>query len=719
MDWTYLDSAAFRSRFAVCGRVVFVVDGLQCPGCVHAIESLREVAPGIRDLRLDLSQSLLFVDLEPNAQLELLAKGLEKRGYFIRPLSDELVPKVNRDLTQRMAVAGACAGNIMLLSFALYSGAESSSLARAFHWFIFVMYLPILFYSAVPFFKRGLWGGMHSIDTPIAVSILMGTLLGVYQLLTQQSNVYFDSLAVLIFLLLVGRVILQSVQNRHLRPTQFISFFEGTPIEKQTESKQWKVCDLSSVNYGDVVRYTTGQTVGVDGELLSANTMADESILTGECAPKHRLCGEIILAGSRISGPAALLRVQRVGYQTQLGQLLLEAKQQTQVHTVNKSDRLARIFTPVVLGGGLVVLILFGLFGDWQAGFDRSLALVVLACPCAFALAAPLAQSLALHRAAKLGIYIKDAFALDRIREVRTIYFDKTGTLSTPNLRFRGWFPRAPDESEGQIIATLERHSQHPTARLLRQEVGSVPVIEGVRVEEIAGRGVAARIDGKYWELRQSHESELSSTGLFCDGQERLSASFVSQPRPGVSGLLSNLRSKGYFLKLVSGDKRQPTYDFGAEVGFNDDEILAELSPQQKAESICSDAPALMVGDGINDAICLASAHVSVAVSGSADAALRHAGVYFMREGIDQLNSVIDLSQRLNHIIYRNFGFAIGYNVVGIVLAIGGFVSPLLAAVLMPASSLLMLLSTTVGFRRNKQGQQGALTWPSLVYNHS
>ncbi len=731
--YSYLDEPGFRRRYGHPDnpdRMFFFVEGVHCTACLWRVENIRHEFDGITGMRLDMGRHLVEIEVEPGVSLAPVAVRLEKGGYKPHPIPYETLDKQSgasghKSLLIKMGVAGAMAGNIMLLSTSLYSGAAQSEYGGIFEWLTFVLFLPILLYSATPFYKNSrvaLRNRHSSIDIPIAGAVLIGTGVGLYHLIAGRGDIYFDSLAVLVFLLLASRYFLFRLQNKYLAPNRLRSFFESDKVRiVDPATGQASMCHVRSVRKGDRVLVYHGERIPVDGLLDGGDAWVNAAVLTGEPYPRHILDGQEVFAGTQLTSAEAVITVEKFGDETRVGQLLQETERGVLGRTplISFADRAAQWFSASVLVIGLVFAALYATT-DAEVAVNRALALVILACPCALALATPLTQSLALRKAARRGCLIKKAEAFEKLVQVESVFLDKTGTLTEGELDLVRWWPEPPGEKERSIIYALESISRHPIARVLAADVSSAPHghvsldLEGHR--EVPGTGVEGRHGADHFQLRSLADlSVLEPAGIRPGpGDERGGYSFAALYRNGEfvrlavlgdrvressADAVAEFGKRGKDVYLLTGDGEDTARAVAKRVGIAPDRVLASQAPEQKKEVVKAHPRSLMVGDGVNDSVALASAHVSVAVHGSMEVSFRAADIYLTQPGLDPLARLFELSHTTIYIIKRNLIISLLYNAVGATLALMGYISPLVAAVLMPVSSATVVSLSIIGTR--------------------
>jgi Cu2+-exporting ATPase/Cu+-exporting ATPase len=719
--FAYLDRDEFREHYGHPenrDRLLFHIEGIHCTACLWRIEGVREDVAGVASARLDMGRHLLDVEMAPGGRVADVATRLEAMGYRPRAVSFRSLD--DRDLTRkrllmRLGVAAASAGNIMLLSTSLYSGADRSSVATAFEWLTFVLFLPILLYCAVPFYRASLAAlraRRASIDVPIAAAVVIGTGLGLYHLVAGRGDIYFDSLAVLVFLLLGSRFLLTSLQQKYLSPGHLSAFYEGNRVRvRNPETGAIEERHIERVGWDDEVVVRRGERVPVDGRVAGGEVWVNAAVLTGEPYPVRLLDGQEVFAGTTLTSEEAVVRVRHTGADTRVGRLLEETERGVLSRTplVSLTDRAAQWFSASVLALGALFAVIYATV-DVHEAINRALALVILACPCALALATPLTQSLALKKAARGGALIKKAEAFEKLQQVRDVFFDKTGTLTRGELELEGWYPSPPDAAERGVIVALEAGTQHPVGLVLAADAAKRPyrAVELDDRVEVPGRGVSGRRRGVRWELLGvgvgaaleavgAPADGATSVGLYRNGRLLRVARLADTIRPGSDAAVAAFEAAGRRVHLLTGDSALPAEAVAQVVGIPADRVTAAATPERKRDIIAGHPRALMVGDGVNDAVALAGAHVGVAVQGSMETSFRAADIYLTRPGLRPLADLFALSRATITIIKRNLLFSLVYNAAGAALALAGIITPLLAAVLMPLSSITVIVSSVVG----------------------
>lgn len=673
-------------------ELTFYAEGLHCSSCVHLLERLPEFDNSILQSTVHFGESTVYVKISTQGSWPRVAAIIEELGYQPTALSsrDKILEQQkmeNRQSLQRIGVAAACAGNMMLFVVPVYAGL-AGTWAQVFNWLSFILFLPILFYSAQPFYQ-GAWNSLKyrviNVDLPIAVAMLSGFVISTYNLVRGEGAIYYDSTASFLFLILSSRYLLKRVQQKYLSGDYLLAHLQAH----------------KEIKAGEQLSLRQGEVIPADGILLSPRAEIDMSLFNGESLSQYFQEGMKIFAGSTLVSPQALIHVEAAGLQTRLGQLL----QQLQLESVKKgrfvtlTDKLAQGLIATVSLLALVFFFIYS-FVDVNEALERSLALMVIACPCALAFGSPLAYGLSLRKAHKRGLLIKNSDVFEKILNMKNIFFDKTGTLSEGKLRLASQDGDV-DHQDQRIILALQAVSSHPIAFALRQawkDIEGLPKMDSR--EEILGEGVSGTYQGHQYSLKRSQELNILdyiAVEYRVDGRLNAHFFFEDPLRSDTRETLQKLSN--YNLHILSGDKKNRVLKAAALCGIDEKNCHAELSPEQKLQQIKNSQNSCMIGDGANDALALQAADIGIAVKGSVDLSLTSADIYFTRGGLQPLVELLKISHQARSTVRRNLAISLVYNTLGGVLALGGFINPMMAAILMPISSVLIIVSSLRGTR--------------------
>ncbi|HEY3497392.1 MAG TPA: heavy metal translocating P-type ATPase, partial [Polyangiaceae bacterium] len=721
--YTEYDDPRFRERHVRAGpsgaAIELFVEGIHCTSCVWLLERLPRLLPGVRSARLDVGRGALDVEFDPARVLpSRIAGTLDGLGYRPHPSSaaqragDE---RRDRALLIRLGVAGALAGNVMLMALALYSGAaREAEFALLFRWGSLLLSIPAVFWAGAPFLRGGLAAlrtRAPHMDLPISIGILTGFARSASNTLTGSGEVYFDTIAVLIFLLLVGRWL----QHRHARgATRVLDLIAALApgTARRVDGERVQEVPSDALEADCLIEVAAEERVPVDGIVVSGASSVDTSWLTGESLPEEIRPGQRVYAGTRNLSGTLRVRVEVAGEATRLGRLMRSVidAQSKRAPIVRLADRVSGYFVFVVLALSALTFVLWSILDPARA-VDNAVALLVVTCPCALGMATPLAVSAALRRAARAGIFFKGGEFLEALARPGLFAFDKTGTLTEGKLALVAF---AGDASVKPLILAAERRSPHPIGRALVAALNDQPELAAESVREEVGRGVSALVSGHqvkvgsaefvsggadgqecWWRRELEAQAALGRPSVACsvDGEVRAVAAFSDPVREDALASLEALRARGYDVAILSGDRAGVVRGVAESLGPF---VAAEgaLSPEQKLEFVKrarSRGPVFMVGDGVNDAAAMSAADVALAVHGGAEASLVAADAFTTLPGVGKIVEAVLGARRTLAAIRRGIVFSLVYNVAGVVLCMAGWISPLFAAVLMPLSSLTVV----------------------------
>ncbi|MEO8679687.1 MAG: heavy metal translocating P-type ATPase metal-binding domain-containing protein [Vicinamibacterales bacterium] len=721
-------------------RTRLYLEGVHCAACVWLVEKLPAVLPGVDEVRLNYGSAVADVTWQPGqTTLSAIARALDGLGYTPHvhraSRAQETRRVEDRAMLARFGVAAAGAMNLMFVSGALYAGEYSgmaTTYATFFRWLSLVIAVPVLVFSARPFFQTaiaGLRARVVHIDLPIAVAITIAAAASAWNTVWGSGPIWFDSLAMLIAALLGARQLQRSAQRLaleradSLRGVAFLEFARrldhARPLAPAIE------VPLSVLVPGDRVEVRSGEFVPVDGVIVSGRSSLDNAVLTGESTPVSVAEGDAVNAGATNLGARLIVRVDTAGAATRVGALLalVQEAASRRPALLQTTDLMARRFVQILLAVAAATLVIAWSQRGPEVALTRVVALLVVSCPCALGLAVPLALSVGLMRAARAGIFVKNPDALERLRTVDTVLLDKTGTLTEGHATISRWHG---DTLILELARALEAESSHAVARAFTTNAPRpLHLVRSVAgVVEVPGRGIAGQLDGH--DVRAGNREFIEAAGapiptpwrdvaaaMIGDG---LSPVFVSVDGAvsGIAGIgdvlrrdsvatVAALRRRGLRVRILSGDHPAIVARVAAQLGLPPDAALGGLTPEAKRDLVAElvsragrRGAVMMVGDGVNDAAALALADVGIAVDGGMGATIVAADIVLTREGVAPLLDVLDGARRLRAVIRRNIAFSLFYNAAASSLALAGLVGPLLAAVLMPVSSLTVVLSSAL-----------------------
>lgn len=685
----------------------FYIEGLQCASCVHLLEKIPEINPLVTRAEILFGSSELIVDCQKGLVLSDLFSLIEEMGYSAHLLkkgqsAQESWEKDSKKWLKEIAVAGACTGNIMMFIVPVYSGV-TEPYRSVFLWLSFFLFLPIVIYSAQSIYQ-GAWRAFktRTLNTDLALSLALwgGFVLSTYNLLRGSENVYFDSTASFIFLILVSRFFVKKVQRQTILNLQKQdSFWDSTYLVNHPSSPYSTVANL--LERDDEIILKKGQILPCDAELLSSQSDWDGSLMTGEVLPRVFSRGLKLHAGYRLLSAEAYLKIMEPHEKSELQQMLQLASQQSlnKNQFVLKMDLWSQRLLMTVLSCGLLYFALYS-FVNVEEALQRTLALWIVACPCALAFAAPLTLYKALFAARQNGLLIKNPEVFEKLKNIKELIFDKTGTLTTGQLQLVKSNPASLPQLYKDIVLELEKKSLHPVAFAFRKAWTEGPQL-GLQLSDVyekMGEKVYGLLDGKMYVLQGSVSSNKNLNIELLENNTKIAEfEFKDELFLDTKNTLLKLQKK-FDCYILSGDQTDRVQSLAQELSIPLNKTWSAHSPLQKWQQIKAHPQALMMGDGANDAAALQEALVGVASHGSLEVSFRAADVYLLKKGLGPILSLFNISRRYQMILKRNFILAITYNCVAGVCALLGWINPLIAALLMPLSSLLLLFSTLEGW---------------------
>jgi Cu+-exporting ATPase len=672
------------------------IEGMTCASCVTRVEKALKKVPGVSSAEVNLATESASVILADGAPPEALVEAVRKAGYESR-----LVPRAapGKDRSGWAVVAAA----VLTLPLVLpMIGGVAGADWMLPGWLQLALATPVQFWLGWRFYRAG-WKALlartGNMDLLVAIGTSAAYGLSVYLLLKNQHHFYFEASAAVITLVLLGKWLEARAKRQ---TTEAIRALQALRPEKEP-------------HVGDILEIRPGERVPADAVVLEGRSHADESMLTGESLPVAKQAGDAVTGGTVNQEGLLRIRVTAVGAQSMLGRIieLVENAQAKKAPIQRLVDQVSAVFVPVVLVLALLTFLAWGLFaGNWEGGLLNAVAVLVIACPCALGLATPTAIMAGTGVAAKHGILIKDAEALETAHAVTVVAFDKTGTLTAGKPVLASFEEHQIGKDEAlELAAAIQSGSEHPLAKAVVQASPSnTKKAEGVR--SVAGRGVQATVDGRNLALGSSrwmielgltlpedrNEGQTVSWLADVTGKPKLLArmAFGDEPRPEAAEAVRRLAARGVRSVMLSGDNRAAAEAVGRRLGI--EEVHAEVLPSGKADVIFSlkagNKKVAMVGDGVNDAPALAAADLGIAMGSGTDVAMHAAGVTLMRPDPRLVADAIDISRRTYAKIRQNLFWAFAYNVVGIPLAAFGVLSPVIAGAAMALSSVSVVANT-------------------------
>ena len=686
------------------------VPTVHCAACIQAIETALARVENVESARVNLSTKRVSVRWHGDGVPPFFA-ALGRLGYQAHLFDPEIHQrdKTFSELIRAVAVAGFAASNIMLLSVSVWSGAEGAT-RDLFHWLSALIAIPALVFAGGIYFRsaaNALRHGRMNMDVPIAVGVSLAYAMSLYETINHGEHAYFDASVSLLFFLLIGRTLDHLMRERARTAVNGLSRLaaRGAVVVRDDGTRDYlPVAEIAS---GMRLLIAAGERIPVDGDVLSGNSDLDCSIVTGESAPKAVSAGMHLQAGTlNLTGPLTM-QATAAAKDSFLAEMvrLMEAAEGGRSQYRRIADRVSALYAPVVhLGAFATFLGWMAASGDWHRAMTIAIAVLIITCPCALGLAVPIVQVVAARRLFEAGVMVKDGSALERLAAIDTAVFDKTGTLTMGHPKLVN--ASSIDPTMLAIAADMAAHSRHPFSRALaayagfsdRPELDTVREEPGFGIEALAGDDVwrLGRRGWAGWKARTEGEGKSGGYGgtvLSKNGRIVACFAFEDATRPDARAAVETLKEAGVPVEMLSGDTAKACGDVSAALGI--ESFVSALLPSGKVEWIETLTRAghkvLMVGDGLNDTPALGAAHVSMAPATAADIGRKVADFVFLRESLLAVPLALEVSRKAGRLIRQNIAIAIVYNTLAVPIAILGYVTPLIAAIAMSASSLVVI----------------------------
>lgn len=724
--FAYLDDAGvqrklIRYRDEQQTMVMFYVPQIHCASCLWLLENLYRMREGILSSRVDFVNKEVTIGFdEGKISLRQVVELLTSIGYEpslnLEHLEGKQTKNVNRKLYIQLGVAGFAFGNIMLLSFPEYLGMREAAdwtHSQFFGLISIILVLPVFLYSSQSYFTSA-WHSLRkrylNIDIPIALGILVLFGWSVYEIASGMGGGYLDSLAGLVFFLLIGKWYQSKTYSRMSFERDYTSYFPIaiTRIEGEEETS----VPLTDLQPGDIILVRNQELIPADGVLMSGVARIDYSFVTGESKPVYKRQGDDLFAGGKQTGSAITLQLTKKVSQSYLTQLWSQDafSKEHDLNLAGIANKLSQYFTPTILVLGLVTFLYWVVAGSLPVAVQALVAVLIVACPCALALASPFTFGNALRMFGRGNFYLKDTHAIERLAAVDTIVFDKTGTLTQSRHRNITFHGKPLTGQEENLVRCLVKQSTHPLSRELYDYLESPAICDISNYNEVEGKGIEAMV-GPYL-VRIGSRSFLgkdiqappevaplqTQTWLSINGELRGYFSFENQYRQGLEDVITRLKSQ-YHLAIISGDNEsererlEHMMGMGLEMRFNQlpQNKLAYIKHlQQQGYNV------MMVGDGLNDAGALKQSDFGLTISEDVNNFSPACDAILDAFRFDKLTNYISYSKGAVKVVKAAFAISLMYNAVGLFFAMQGMLSPVIAAILMPVSSLTVVLFSTL-----------------------
>lgn len=712
-------------------RAVFAAEGIRCAACSKTIEKAVRALPGVEHVNVNVATARVCVDWNPSTiDLNKILTTVSKAGFKPIPLAGKTAESAfkqeRRTALKRIGLAGLGMMQVMMYVLGIYVAPPDSidpAIASYLRYVGMVITIPVLFYSGAPFFQgayRNIRERSLGMDVPVALALALAFLASVYNTVKGAGETYFDSVTMFIFFLSAGRYMEMVVRQRSLSMSEAVGRSLPAQVSRVRVDGTTERIALSEVVAGDRLSVPKGAVIPVDAELAEGVALVDESLVTGESTPEHKIAGAPLLGGSvNVGSPIRIVARQNVSG-SMLASIvgLLERAQAERPSIARLADKVAGKFVFAILALAAITAVVW-MFFDPSRAFPASLAVLVVTCPCALSLATPVAVAAASTRIAKTGLLVTRADALERLASIDTVVLDKTGTLTSgaPTVTRTVLFGRGDYSSVLSIAAALERASTHPIAAAFAPHAVATCVADNL--QEVEGRGVAGEIDGIRWRLgrhdfvnelvqnthgappadqeSRAHERAASDDSLYLGNETGRVAAFElgEDLRPEAASSVSKLNDLGVEVVIASGDRVEAVSRIARSLGITN--ANARHSPSQKVDLVrdlqSSGRRVLAVGDGINDGPVLAASTVSCAMGQGSAIAQAAADFLLLSDALGAISEGISTARRMLSVMKQNLRWSVAYNLAAVPLAALDLVPPWVAAIGMSASSLGVVLN--------------------------
>lgn len=694
------------------------VDGIQCAGCMTTIEKGLKGEPGLVSARVNLASKRVTIAWKDGSENpSRVIDRLDEMGFRAYPFAADRVESAEareeRRLLRCLGVAAFAAMNIMLFSVSVWSGHDTNmppEMRDLFHWVSALIALPTAAYAGRPFFEsamRALRAGAVNMDVPITLGIVLALGMSVFETLSHGEHAYFDGVVMLLFFLLIGRYLDQAMRRRTRDTAGNLAALRSETAVKFVDGNELLEVPIAAVQPGDLVMVRPGQRVSVDGVIEGGRSDIDQSLVTGETRHVAVAAGSPVYAGTMNMTGALRIRVTKASEGTLLDEVekLLERATVSRSTYVQLADRAAKLYAPVVHAISAATVLGWMLAGlPWQESLVIAITVLIITCPCALGLAVPAVQVVAAGSLFRRGVLLGSGDALERLAEVDTVVFDKTGTLTLPTASIANLADIAADDLA--LAGRLALSSTHPLALVLARASGKTVPLPGVTETpghglDVVHDGLELRLGSPLWcgcpdeaDALAAHHPDASFIAFRAGGRAIVFA--VAQAlRPDAETVMAKLRGLGASLTILSGDREEPVAQVARTLGVADS--AAALKPADKIARIealrAQGRHVLMVGDGINDAPALAAANVSMSPASAAHLTQTAADAIFIGDRLAPVADAIAISRRARRIMIENLWLAVAYNAIAVPIAIAGYATPLVAALAMSGSSIIVTLN--------------------------
>jgi Cu2+-exporting ATPase len=713
-------------------RLNLAVEGMTCAACMFEIEGGLGALPNVTRARANLTSGRVAIEWQDDGVDPAAVVGrLAALGYKAYPFDPRRMESEEQQeakfLLRCLGVAAFAAMNVMLLSVSVWSGNVSDITPEQrdfFHWLSALIALPAVAYAGQPFFRsatRAVLAGRLNMDVPITLGVLLALALSVFETLHHAEHAYFDSAVMLLAFLLAGRWLDQNMRRRTRAVAANLAALKAETAVKFVGDGEISEVPVAAIRPGDLVLVRPGERIAVDGEVEDGRSEIDQSLVTGETAHVTAERGTLVYAGTLNVNGTLRVRVGAADRGTLLDEVtrLLDHAVEARSHYVRLAERAARLYAPVVHLTAIVTMLGWVALGaTWHDAVVTAIAVLIITCPCALGLAIPAVQVVASGALFRAGVLLASGDAIERLAGVDTVVFDKTGTLTLPQPELVDAGRIAPETLA--LAGRLALASRHPLAAAIARAAGATAPLDGASEEP--GQGVSAFVDGDEVRLgrpswcgaeqeaaRVAAADPEASVIAFRHGTLTAVLAVRQRLREDATAVLAGLKARGLAVELLSGDREAAVGHVARQLGVT--EVRSAATPADKIAHIealrAAGRKVLMVGDGINDAPALAAADVSLSPVTAAHLTQSASDAVFLGDRLQPVAAALDITRRARRIMTENLWLAVVYNAIAVPLAIAGLATPLVAAVAMSGSSMLVILNALRAKPRAADGDGG------------
>lgn len=703
-------------------EVTLSLDGISCAACAWLIEKQLSHTEGVVQIRVNTTTNRAILAWDNSkAKLSELLAVIHQLGYKAAPFeADQQEAAYHRMMKQylyRLGIAGLATMQVMMLAVALYLevfGDLDPEFRNYFRWVSLIFATPVMLYSALPFYLNA-WRSIRSktlgMDVPVSIAMIFAYVASLVATVTEQGEVFFESISMFAFFLLVGRFL----EMRARRKAAAASGNLLKLIPAMATTLEGEQTPVKSLQVGDKIRVLPGEHIPADGIITQGRVHIDESMLTGESIPVVKIIGDHVYAGTLNGEEAFVLEVRSSKADSMISNIvrLQDEAQLSKPKIAEIADVVARYFVAVLL------VIAAATWFYWQQNqpddaFWIMLAVLVATCPCALSLATPTALTCATSRMGNLGILLRKGHVFETLCKVNHLIIDKTGTLTHGDIEINSvrLFGQQSKSTTLSLAAALEAHANHPLARAFRPYLDANVIID--EIENVIGFGIQGCYQGKPIKIGSaefvlSSQDKAEPNAIYLSiAHEHVATFYYQDPiRQEAVAFVKQFRSAGIKVTLLTGDSKANAVLVAQQIGIDD--VVSEAKPQDKLDYLHScrdDDITMMVGDGINDAPTLAGAHLSVAMGGGTDVAKASADMVLLGDKLDRILQARELALKTRRIIAENLAWSLGYNLLILPLAVAGLVAPYFAVVGMSASSIIVV-SNSLRLLKDSHKEQG------------